>query len=216
MQQMYKVFINEKPVILTDQLPETKLPVGTQHFFVSGTPDFGRIIHGFESNDEARELIIINTENFDLLRKSFESFFTLVTTGGGIVYHPDKGMLWILRHNRWDLPKGKPDGNESIEDAALREVSEETGLKNLFINTALGVTRHAYREKDKFILKTSHWYKMGVESPDCPLIPQEEEGISQVEWIIEASVKEKLNNTYASLQQLVREFVTKHTPWTIE
>lgn len=212
---MYKVFINEKPVILTDQVPETKLPVGTQHFIVSGTPDFGRIIHEFESNDEARELLIINTKNFDLLRNSFEYFFTAVVTGGGIVYNPDKGMLWIFRHNRWDLPKGKPDDNESIEEAAIREVSEETGLKNLFINTALGVTRHAYREKNKFILKTSHWYKMGVESPDCPLTPQVEEGITGVEWATEASVREKINNTYASLQQLAKEFVTTHTPWAL-
>ncbi|MBE0662744.1 MAG: NUDIX domain-containing protein [Bacteroidales bacterium] len=212
---MYKVFINEKPVTLTDQVPETKLPVGTQHLIVSGTPDFGRIIHEFESNDEARELIIINTKNFDLLRKDFESFFTSIVTGGGIVYHPDKGMLWILRHKRWDLPKGKPNGNESMEEAAIREVSEETGLKNLYITRALGITRHAYREKNKFILKTSHWYKMGVESPDCPLTPQLEEGITEVEWATDTSIKEKINNTYASLQQLAKEFVTTHTPWEL-
>lgn len=212
---MYKVFINEKPVILTDRVPESKLREGTQRYIFSDKQDFVRIIHEFDRNHEARELIIINTKSFDLLRNSFESLFTPVMAAGGIVYHPAKGMLWIFRHNRWDLPKGKLDRNEGIEDAAIREVSEETGLKNIFINTFLGVTRHAYYEKNTFLLKTSHWFKMGVENPNCLLTPQVKEDITFVEWANEASVKEKINNTYATLQQLAKEFVTLYTPWTL-
>ena len=43
-------------------------------------------------------------------------------------------ILLIFRNGVWDLPKGgKIEYNESYEDAALREVSEETGVKNLYL-----------------------------------------------------------------------------------
>ena len=42
-------------------------------------------------------------------------------------------ILLIYRNGVWDLPKGKIEFGESYEDAALREVAEETGVKNLYL-----------------------------------------------------------------------------------
>lgn len=52
-----------------------------------------------------------------------------VRAAGGIVTAPDGTMLLILRNGRWDLAKGKVEPGETLLQAALREVQEETGIK---------------------------------------------------------------------------------------
>ena len=52
-----------------------------------------------------------------------------VRAAGGIVTAPDGTMLLIQRNGRWDLPKGKVEPGETLLQAALREVEEETGIK---------------------------------------------------------------------------------------
>lgn len=52
-----------------------------------------------------------------------------VRAAGGIVTAPDGTMLLILRNGRWDLAKGKVEAGETLLQAALREVEEETGIK---------------------------------------------------------------------------------------
>lgn len=212
---MYKVFINDKPVILSDQIPDYKSREGVLQYKFKGHSDLKRLIFRFDQDKSAKELIIINRNNFDLLYNAFISLFTPMAAAGGIVFHPDKGMLWILRHNRWDLPKGKIDSDESIEAAAIREVEEETGLKQIKITAPLGLTRHAYPEKDRFILKTSHWFLMEPTKPDHRLVPQKNEGIMLVEWADQETVNEKINDTYASLHGLVKEFIAKYTAWVL-
>lgn len=212
---MYKVFINEKPVVLTGE-EYTGVP-DKQTLVHRYSPELNlkQLVNEFDQNDFNKKLIIINIKNFDLLCKNFQSLFKIIVAAGGIVYHPARGMLWIVRHNRWDLPKGKIDENESLEKAAIRETEEETGLKGLYICEPLGITRHAYRQKGEFILKTSHWYKMGTTQPNIVPVPQENEGITRVEWANVFTVQEKINNTYASLQALAKEFVNKHTDWKL-
>jgi len=174
-----------------------------------------KTIHRFDQNNETRKLIIYNRENFSLLYDAFLSLFKQVEAAGGIVFDHDKGMLWILRHNRWDLPKGKTAPGENIEAAAIREVEEETGLRNVKITASLGTTHHAYVEKNDFILKTSHWFKMETPDSDVKLVPQLNEGITLVEWADKTNINEKINNTYASLRELARDFVATYTKWEL-
>ncbi len=54
-----------------------------------------------------------------------------VRAAGGFVSAPDGRMLLILRNGRWDLPKGKVEPGETLLQAALREVQEETGIHGL-------------------------------------------------------------------------------------
>jgi ADP-ribose pyrophosphatase YjhB (NUDIX family) len=91
--------------------------------------------------------------------------------------------LAILRNGIWDLPKGKVEKGESYEDAALREVEEECGLKKIKLIKFLTKTYHTYFDprKNRRVLKISHWYEM--KSKSDKLIPQAEEGIDQAVWI---------------------------------
>jgi 8-oxo-dGTP pyrophosphatase MutT (NUDIX family) len=56
-----------------------------------------------------------------------------VRAGGGVVWRPSgEGAEVVLVHRPkygdWSLPKGKAEGSETVQAAALREVGEETGL----------------------------------------------------------------------------------------
>ncbi len=113
--------------------------------------------------------------------------FELMYAAGGLIEHPQKGYLFIFKGNYWDLPKGKIDKKEKIQDAAIRECQEETGIDLLSIKENLGVTYHIFHQKNKWILKITQWYFMESTS-NKELIPQKEEGIEKVIWINKDSI----------------------------
>ena len=109
--------------------------------------------------------------------------------------------LKLLKNDKWDLPKGKAEKKESIEDTAIREVEEETGIKNLEIIDKLPTTYHIYKRNGKHKLKITHWYKMKSDFNGI-LYPQLNEGITRVEWLNEKQAKEALENSYANIKLL--------------
>ncbi|MEM8487509.1 MAG: NUDIX hydrolase [Bacteroidota bacterium] len=107
-----------------------------------------------------------------------------VVAGGGFVMregNKEPEVLMIFRKGVWDLPKGKLDDGESIEECALREVREEVGIKKLAMVSPLGTTVHGYPRKNKYKVKTTYWYQM--ETPERSFVPQAEEQIEKVEWM---------------------------------
>ena len=66
--------------------------------------------------------------------KKLKSHYKLVKAAGGIVSDNHGRTLIIERNNYWDLPKGHKKKNESIEDAALREVQEECSITSHYIS----------------------------------------------------------------------------------
>ena len=107
-------------------------------------------------------------------------------------------ILMIFRRGKWDLPKGKLDTGETLEDCAIREVEEETGLRNIKLLSPLIITYHTYHEGSKFILKESHWYKMKV-TGEQKLIPQTEEDIHEIKWVKKSDLKPYMKNSYPSV-----------------
>ncbi len=98
-----------------------------------------------------------------------------------------------------DLPKGKLELGESESEGALREVEEETGVRNLELNEKIIDTYHTYVQNEKLILKRTAWYSMKVAG--CPeLTPQIEEGIAWVKWINKAEVEDFVKDTYPSIR----------------
>ncbi len=92
---------------------------------------------------------------------------------------------------------------ESLEDCAVREVREETGVGGLSIVKFLLITEHEYKERGMWILKESHWYLMKASSQE-PLIPQTEEDISELRWIAPDNFNIVLQNTYPSIIDVLR------------
>ena len=130
MAQMYKVFVNQNEIILTDQLDfEDDL-----FFFKIKEIQLNHILKLF-SKGLTKRIYLYHSKSKKLLRH-FKKKIDVVQAGGGIVVHENGKMLFIFRKGKWDLPKGKVDKGETIEAAAIREVEEETGVQNLRLGKA--------------------------------------------------------------------------------
>lgn len=131
----------------------------------------------------------------------FCSKFNQINAGGGLVRNSEGKYLLIFRHNIWDLPKGKQEPDETIEECALREVEEETGLKGLELGSLLCTTHHTYKVFGLSSIKHTYWYSMQYDG-NQNTVPQEEEDISAAEWFSKQELAEKLENTYPSIKDV--------------
>jgi 8-oxo-dGTP pyrophosphatase MutT (NUDIX family) len=109
-------------------------------------------------------------------------------SAGGVVYRMGASgpEVLLLRHEngRWMLPKGSTEAGETDEQVALREVAEETGLRNLRRVADLGEERYRfYWKADRtFYHKTVHYYLLEWQGGEEPC-PQREEGFVGAEWV---------------------------------
>lgn len=129
----------------------------------------------------------------------------LIQAAGGIVRNEKNELLMIFRRGKWDLPKGKLDEGESIETCAIREVVEETGLKDVFLGSLVGITYHEYFDAQftkKNIRKETHWYQMCAKG-DLSLHPQKEEDIEKALWCREEQVQQYLKNSYPTIIEIL-------------
>ena len=201
---MYKVFINDKPLILSAS-PDFNSPFGIPEMKVqiddrkSLEQAFTKLV---ESNFNFSSALFYNNQGVEKLLGDFISIFPLFEAAGGIVMNAKKERLFIFRFGRWDLPKGKIESGESIEEAALREVQEETGISHPEIISRLPSSFHMYMYKSKWVLKQSHWFAMQYEANEL-LVPQQEEGITSAEWKGSGNMEEIFAHTYTSLHDLL-------------
>lgn len=125
-----------------------------------------------------------------------------IVAAGGLVTNDQGELLLIFRRGKWDLPKGKQDDGESVAACAVREVEEETGLKQVILGDSLGITLHTYVQDGVEIEKETHWFKMSAPGAQ-QLVPQSEEDIEKIEWANKATLKTYLQNTYANIAEIV-------------
>lgn len=128
----------------------------------------------------------------------FARHFAAVDAAGGLVMDREGRVLMIYRKGWWDLPKGHVEAGETPEEAALREVSEETGLRGLEPGRFITGTYHFYDDSGRWELKHTRWYSMRCVSPESA-VPQTEEGIERVEWLSGAQLQKALENTYSTI-----------------
>jgi len=130
-----------------------------------------------------------------------------IIAGGGVVVNEKNQVLFIYRRKKWDLPKGKLDPGEDIKACAIREVMEETGIRNLTIGKLIIVTTHSYEEKGLNMQKETHWFEMKASTVDnSTLTPQLEEDIEKIEWVSLENLEEYLSETYTSIQQVLNSW----------
>lgn len=129
---------------------------------------------------------------------AFRSSYKFVLAAGGVVNDEAGRLLVIRRLGKWDLPKGKVDEGEGIEAAAIREVQEECGLKQLSIIKPMPSTWHTYERKGKQHLKRTDWFLMRGSSAEG-LVPQTGEDIEEVRWAAANELPGIKSDTYSSL-----------------
>jgi 8-oxo-dGTP pyrophosphatase MutT (NUDIX family) len=127
----------------------------------------------------------------------------LIKAGGGLVENEKSEVLFIFRRGKWDLPKGKLDPGERLSDCAMREVKEETGIRNLELERFLVITHHDYYEAGVELTKETHWWLMKSSSSQT-LIPQADEDITELKWIGRSELSMVLQNTYPGIVKVLK------------
>lgn len=195
---MYKVFVNDKPLFLTNEIAkETDFQL-----FLLESIDIEQLIIKMFNNKISKAYLYYPDEK-EILKKLKEQI-PVRKAGGGLVYNKKREVLFILRNGKWDLPKGGIEKLEEIEHTALREVEEETGVNELTITKKLQKTYHIFKRNGKYRLKITNWYEMTTTFEGIP-VPQENEGIQKVAWLNPEQIKEALKNSYENIKLLFEE-----------
>lgn len=202
---MYKVFINHKTIFLTQDISNLKLDAEDILVHPHTKSALIHEFHRFLNNPFALKLYLFKPNHPKQLYRDFLSMFVKIEAAGGLVLNASGQFLFIYRYGKWDLPKGKIEHFEKKNEAALREVEEETGIGKLIIVDSLIRTRHLYDEKGKHCLKLTWWYFMKTSDQRVP-VPQKEEGITNAQWIDRDKLKEVMMNTYPSIIEVLNSY----------
>lgn len=205
-----KIYFDKKPLFLCDQIDDVIEPF-VHHddaVFIDelDSHTVKSMIH--EMQLEKIHAGVFFHQDLEALRKAFFKKFTLVQAAGGLVKNESGQALMIFRRGKWDLPKGKLDPGESLEDCAVREVQEETGLKNVKLIKPLLVTYHTYHEGTKFILKESHWFLMESSATEN-LRPQTEEDIQEIRWVPRNELNRYMPEAFPSVIDVLETWLAK-------
>ena len=185
MAQNYKIYHNSIPVFLTTPAGVDELRVKPdKSTYIAPYLGKKKMIRQYldllDKNRDVRAVVLFYRE-LETLWADFQACFKVLEAAGGFVQNPQNELLVFYRRGSWDLPKGKIDPGETPEQAAVREVQEETGLINLALGNFITHTYHTYELKGERILKKTWWYRM--KTADTQLIPQTEEDIEEIRWV---------------------------------
>lgn len=219
-----KVFINEKQVRIikfSDKLDKKNYDL-TLNGGEPLTSDLlnGKILVKNADMVQMMDLIkLLEAKDFPLLKSIifafekkkaaeayFKEHFEIIEAAGGVVEKGNKTLM-IYRRKRWDLPKGKLEKGETLEEGAKREVEEECNVKVEVIEK-IGSTYHTYVLGDKRVLKKTYWYRMNILN-DKRMKPQTSEDIDRVQWMKEEEVDEALKNSFRSIREVVKKYRSK-------
>mgnify|MGYP001243958743 FL=1 len=198
---MYKVFFNQKPLILTSKILKSSDSNPFIHIKFSSKNQILKAVKAKKT-----ESVYIYHKNIKKLWEIFTKKFPIIDAAGGLVERSDDKFLFIYRNNKWDLPKGGIEKKELIIEAAQREVKEETGLADLIVINKIGETYHIFKKGKNFRLKRTYWFKMKSDYQG-ELFPQEEEGIISAEWINKKRIPEILKKAYENIKEIVSKVI---------
>jgi ADP-ribose pyrophosphatase YjhB (NUDIX family) len=210
--QKYKFFVNGKPVILC-------VNPGLVDEILTGDSPY--IVQAYKNKEQVNRLLEILHEpvndsglvlflpNLNELVEKFMSHFVCIEAAGGVVQNEKDEVLLIFRRGHWDLPKGKIEEDETIEQAAVREVEEETGIKGVqlvsriyFPDCLNEATYHTYLYEGNTALKISYWYMMRLDG-HAALIPQAEEDIEEAIWVDKSELPHYYPDMFANIRDVL-------------
>jgi 8-oxo-dGTP pyrophosphatase MutT (NUDIX family) len=137
------------------------------------------------------------------------------TSAGGIVYRLDGGhpLVLLIRdsYKNWGFPKGHVESGEEPAAAALREVSEETGLSDLAVRGSIEVIDWYFRFRGQLIHKFCEFFLM--ETGESKTSPQRAEGITACQWVEFDEAESMVSYTNArGVLRRARELVESSAP----
>ena len=192
---MYQVFYKKKIILLTDVLEEGK---DFKSFPIKDVK-LKKVIKLL--NKKNTNSVHLFHKNKDKLLKYFFKLIPTVIAAGGKITNSKSETLFIYRNDKWDLPKGKTEKNEQLPQTALREVKEETGIKEVSINKPLDITYHIFRRNNEYRLKVTYWFDMFSDYEGI-FFPQLDEGITDVKWVKKDDLEEIKINSYPNIRLL--------------
>ena len=193
---MYKVFVGDKPIILTTVVEKE---TNFKNYLLK-TVDMAKVVRRLNRTALGEARLI--HKNPKKILKKFLKKLPNVIAGGGKVYNDKGEILFIYRNDKWDLPKGKAEKKETIEETSIREVEEETGVKGLKIIKPLDTTYHIFKRNGRYKIKITYWFEMKT-SYDGNLQAQENEGITKVAWLDQKQSQDALENSYDNIKLLL-------------
>jgi hypothetical protein len=200
-----KIYYNDKPLILTT---DREAYINEKHSAELYESFSGATLRSFSQALKYLDkpgipgAIIEDISEASLLEQ-LNAMYMPIVAAGGVAYNERSEILMIFRRGKWDLPKGKLDAGEQIEECALREVMEETGLRQLTLGEKICDTYHIYDQKGEEFLKRTAWYKMYGTSAD-PLKPQKEEGILEAKWVAQGDLAPYAAKSYEAIREVLK------------
>jgi 8-oxo-dGTP pyrophosphatase MutT (NUDIX family) len=195
---MYKVFVNDKPLFLTNEISKE---TNFQLFLLESVDIVQLIVKIFQN--KIQKAYLYHPDEKEIL-KTLKSKIPVSKAGGGLVYNNKGEVLFIFRNGKWDLPKGGTEKWEEIEETAMREVEEETGVNKLKITKKLQKTYHIFKRNGVYRLKITHWFEMTSDFDGIP-VGQIEEGIEKAVWLHPNDIPEALKKSYENIKLLFEE-----------
>jgi 8-oxo-dGTP pyrophosphatase MutT (NUDIX family) len=134
------------------------------------------------------------------------------TSAGGVVVRAVGGVIHVLvirdPYRKWGLPKGHVEPGETAGETALREVCEETGLRDLRLAEELITIDWFFRARGRKIHKFTTFFLMYSDVGDPA--PEVREGISACEWVPLRTAHERISYDNASeVMKIAQRIVLK-------
>ncbi len=200
---MHKIYFEKRCIIICRPDEEALSDPNALQFRIGDSRDIHTLVEMVESSDSLQRVFVPTPDTYGT-HSAICAEFKEVNAGGGLVSNRRGDYLLISRNGLWDLPKGHQDPGEPIEETALREVKEETGINDLKLRKLICITDHCYRRDGIWHLKHTWWYDMLYNDP-TDLTPQLEEDITKAAWVAKSSLPPYLLNTYPSIAEVFRE-----------
>jgi 8-oxo-dGTP pyrophosphatase MutT (NUDIX family) len=201
---MYKVFINDRVLLLTSNFDDYKSEYDTLFIQYGSAEAFFALIDLLKVSSAMTRLVVYHPDPSEIYKMITEKYKYMVAAGG-VVRNDNGQILLIQKKGHWDLPKGKMEGSESPQDAAVREVKEECGLNELAVDGSLSTTYYLFEEGENLVLKETHWFNMKSNEPG-PFTGDAKEGITEVRWINKMEWKDMQEASYRSVIELLDTF----------
>jgi 8-oxo-dGTP pyrophosphatase MutT (NUDIX family) len=201
-----KIYFNDRPLFLCDAFTD-EINQYAHHDDAIFIDEFSSAAVNSMIHEMRREKVhagIFYHRKLEELKRAFWKKFVFIQAAGGLVSNEKEEWLFIFRRGKWDLPKGKLDKGESVEECSIREVGEETGLSEVILGKPILKTHHTYDENGKHFLKETQWFGM-VAGNAQKLVPQLEEQITELKWISEKEIHKIAKNTYPSVLDVLSE-----------